>query len=47
MRIVPLVTAVTAVMLHDPGSSQAYEGPWRALGDIGGGVMQDCSMRGL
>jgi hypothetical protein len=48
MRIVPLVTAVAAVMLHDPRASQAYEGPWCALSDIGGGVMQEnCSMRTL
>jgi len=24
-----------------PRASQAYEGPWCALSDIGGGIMQD------
>ncbi len=48
MRTVLLVTAVTAAIFLDPPGSQAYEGPWCALSDIGGGVMQEnCSMRSL
>jgi len=35
-------------MFLDLRESQAYEGPWCALSDIGGGVMQEnCSMRTL
>jgi hypothetical protein len=35
-------------MFLDPRASHAYEGPWCALSDIGGGVMQEnCSMRSL
>jgi hypothetical protein len=48
MRIVLLVTPVAAIMLHDRRASHAYEGPWYALSDIGGGVIQgNCSMRSL
>ena len=47
MRIVLVVTAVAAIFL-DLRASHAYEGPWCALSDIGGGVMQEnCSMRTL
>ena len=43
-----IVTAVAAALLLDPRASRAYEGPWCALSDIGGGVMQEnCSMRTL
>jgi hypothetical protein len=43
-----LVTAMAAAMLLDPRASQAYEGPWCALSDIRGGVMQEnCGMRSL
>ena len=48
MPIVLVVTAVVAAMFLDLRESQAYEGPWCALSDIGGGVMQEnCSMRSL
>ena len=48
MPIVLVVTAVVAAMFLDLRESQAYEGPWCALSDIGGGVMQEnCSMRTL
>jgi len=41
-------TALAAAMLLHPRASQAYEGPWCALSDIGGGVIQEnCSMRTL
>jgi hypothetical protein len=42
----PIVLVVTAgVVLR---GSKAYEGPWCALSDIGGGAMQEnCSMRSL
>ena len=36
-----IVTAVAAAMLQDPRASQAYERPWCALTDIGGGVMHE------
>jgi hypothetical protein len=48
MRIFLLGAAIEAAMLLDPRASQAYEGPWCALSDIGGGVIQEnCSMRSL
>jgi len=48
MRIVLIVTAISAAMLLDLRAGRAYEGPWCALSDIGGGVMQEnCSMRTL
>jgi hypothetical protein len=46
MRIMLIVTAAAAAMFLDLRGSQAYEGPWCALSDIGGGVMhENCSMR--
>src|SRR5262249_44232203 len=37
MRRMLIATAVAAAMCLNPGPSQAYEGPWCALTDIGGG----------
>ena len=43
MRRMLIVTAAGAAML--PRVSQAYERPWCALTDIGGGVMhENCSV---
>jgi hypothetical protein len=43
--IILIVTAVAAAMLLDPRASQAYERPWCALTDIGGGVMhENCTL---
>ena len=48
MRTILVTTTLAAAMLLHPRTSQAYEGPWCALSDIGGGVMQEnCSMRTL
>jgi hypothetical protein len=48
MRIMLIATAAAAAILLHPGGSQAYEGPWCALSDIGGGTMhENCSMRSL
>jgi len=48
MRIILVATAVAAAMSLGPSASQAYEGPWCALTDIGGGTMhENCSMRTL
>ena len=41
MRRMLIVTAAGAAMLLDPCVSQAYERPWCALTDIGGGVMHE------
>jgi len=41
MRRMLIVTAAGAAMLLDPRVSQAYERPWCALTDIGGGVMHE------
>src|SRR5262249_31264481 len=39
-------TAVAAAICLNPRPSQAYEGPWCALTDVGGGVMhENCSVR--
>ena len=38
MRLVLVVTAVAAAMVLPQHASQAYERPWCALTDIGGGV---------
>jgi len=41
-----ILTAVAAAMSLNLRPSQAYEGPWCALTDIGGGVMhENCSVR--
>jgi hypothetical protein len=43
--IMLIATAVAAAMLLDPRASQAYERPWCALTDIGGGVMhENCTL---
>jgi hypothetical protein len=48
MRIVLLMSVFAGTMFLAPRPSKAYEGPWCALTDIGGGVMQEnCSMRTL
>ena len=40
-----IVTEVAAALLLDPRASQAYERPWCALTDIGGGVMhENCTL---
>jgi hypothetical protein len=39
--IMLIVMAVAAAILLDPRASQAYEGPWCALTDIGGGTMHE------
>jgi hypothetical protein len=40
-----IVTAVAAAMLLNPGASQAYEGPWCALSEIGGNAMyENCTL---
>ena len=41
MRIVLVATAVLAAMSFDPRASQAYEMPWCALTEIGGGAMYE------
>jgi hypothetical protein len=38
--IMLVVMAVAAILL-DPRAGQAYEGPWCALTDIGGGTMHE------
>jgi hypothetical protein len=46
MRILLVATVVAAAISLSPRASQAYEGPWCALTDIGGGVMhENCSVR--
>jgi hypothetical protein len=46
MRIVLAAAAVVAAIFLSSRPSQAYEGPWCALTDIGGGVMhENCSVR--
>jgi hypothetical protein len=43
--IILIVTAVAAAMLLDPRASQAYEMPWCALTEIGGGaVYENCTL---
>src|SRR6266481_2170723 len=43
--IMLIATAVAAAMLLNPRASQAYERPWCALTDIGGGVMhENCTL---
>jgi hypothetical protein len=45
MRIILVATALTAAVSLDPRASQAYERPWCALTDIGGGVMhENCTL---
>jgi hypothetical protein len=45
MRIILVATAVAAAMSLDPRVSQAYEGPWCALTEIGGGAMyENCTL---
>jgi hypothetical protein len=41
MRIILVATAVAAAMSLNLRPSQAYERPWCALTDIGGGVMHE------
>jgi hypothetical protein len=41
MQIILLATAVAAAMSLSLRASQAYERPWCALTDIGGGVMHE------
>jgi hypothetical protein len=41
MRIILVATAVAATMFLSLRASQAYERPWCALTDIGGGVMHE------
>jgi len=46
MRIALAAAAVVAAIFLSSRPSQAYEGPWCALTDIGGGVMhKNCSVR--
>jgi hypothetical protein len=46
MRIVLAAAAVVAAIFLSLRPSQAYDGPWCALTDIGGGVMhENCSVR--
>ena len=46
MRIALAAAAVVAAIFLSSRPSQAYEGPWCALTDIGGGVMhENCSVR--
>src|SRR5215472_12258260 len=46
VKIMLIVTAVAAAMLLDPRASQAYEGPWCALSEIGGNAMyENCSIQ--
>jgi hypothetical protein len=43
--IMLIVTAVAAAMLLNPRASQAYEMPWCALTEIGGGAMyENCTL---
>jgi hypothetical protein len=43
--IMLIVIAAGAALLLDPRASQAYERPWCALTDIGGGVMhENCTL---
>jgi hypothetical protein len=45
MRIILAATAVVAAISLDPRATQAYERPWCALTDIGGGVMhENCTL---
>ena len=45
MRIILLATALTAAVFLDPRASQAREGPWCALSEIGGNAMyENCSI---
>ena len=41
MRIILIATAVGTAMSLNLPASQAYERPWCALTDIGGGVMHE------
>jgi hypothetical protein len=41
VRIILAATAVGVATSLDPHASQAYERPWCALTDIGGGVMHE------
>ena len=41
MRLMLIVSAAAAAMLVDLHAGRAYEGPWCALSEIGGGVMQE------
>jgi hypothetical protein len=46
MRLILAAAAVVAAIVFSLRPSQAYEGPWCALTDIGGGVMhENCSVR--
>ena len=48
VRVALITAALVAGVLVLARAGQAYEGPWCALSDIGGGVMQEnCSMRSL
>jgi hypothetical protein len=45
MRIILVATAVAAAMFFGPRASQAYESPWCALTEIGGGAMyENCTL---
>ena len=45
MRIILVATAVAAAMSLDLRASQAYEMPWCALTEIGGGAMyENCTL---
>ena len=45
MGIMLIVIAVAAATLLDPRASQAYEGPWCALSEIGGNAMyENCNI---
>src|SRR6516165_1780052 len=45
MRIILIAIAVAAAMSLGPSASQAYEMPWCALTEIGGGAMyENCTL---
>ena len=45
VRRMLIVIAAVAAMLLDPRASQAYEGPWCALSEIGGNAMyENCNI---
>jgi hypothetical protein len=45
MRFILTATALAAAISFDPRASQAYEMPWCALTEIGGGAMyENCTL---
>jgi hypothetical protein len=45
MRMILVTTAIAIAMFADLPASQAYEGPWCAVTNVGRGVHENCSMR--